>query len=80
MSEYISVNELPGRAGRFPKYPYEQWARDIPIGKALAIELNGQQVHQLRQTLTNHFMRHPELGLRATAREGQLYVIREATT
>ena len=74
MSKYIDVEELSNDSGRFPKYPYAKWAREIPAGKALEIDADGQSPIRLQQTLSNHFKRHPELRLRSLVRKGHIYV------
>ena len=78
MSEYIDVEDLPGKPGRYPAHPYAMWARDIPAGKALAIDIDGKNSYAYQQTFNDYFKKHPELGLRATSREGTVYVVKEA--
>lgn len=75
--QYIAIEDIPRSAGAAPeRYPYRQWAQDIPPGMALEItdQLNGQKVKHVRATIHNALKRHG-ISLKVVGRKERLFIV-----
>ena len=78
-SKFIDVSELrPSIRGTETKYPYQEWVKSIPVGKALDITDKCDSIPPERVGFAiRTYMRIHQLPLTAWMRRGRLYVIRE---
>ena len=74
--DYIDIKEIPVSRGNMEKWPYRDWARDIPPGKALELtdQLNGASPAGTASTLHQAFKRMNS-PLKAIRRGDRLFIV-----
>lgn len=77
MSKYISVDDIPGNAGKRNRYPYDEWVK-IPDGKAVEVTelLDGVKIQSARNAIHQYISVH-RLPLRTVSRGERLFIVRD---